>query len=154
MVHPFAPVHVTVGQDIQVEWVSTDSPRVQGLGIRVVRLDQRGPAGGLEVAGQRAPAIMLWQDSAPPRVTLGCVQIDDDAVVRVTNRWRHADGREDEWSNNYGMLIEEEGPDAVLLRCSDGVGDEPTFTDLVVRITRLPGPAGRFLVERTPRADP
>lgn len=157
IVHPFAALSVARDQEFDIEWVSTGSPRVQGLGVRVVRLDRRGDAGQLEIAGRNAPAMMLWHDSAPPRVTVRCLEIEDHAVVRISNRWRHDDGREDEWLNNYGIRVEEEGADSVVLHCSDGVGDEPTFTDLVVRVTRPPGSPGDFLVPRSsdphPQAD-
>ena len=47
---------------------------------------------------------------------------------------RVEDGREDEWFGNYGILIEEIGKDAFVLRCSDGIGLEPSFDDLVVQV--------------------
>jgi hypothetical protein len=78
--------------------------------------------------------MILWMDTAPPVVVAECVKLKKGAELRISNRWRHADGREDEWLNNYGMLIEKQGKDSFLLRCSDGVGFEPTFDDLVVRI--------------------
>jgi hypothetical protein len=66
-----------------------------------------------------------------PEVKIECVRVDEGGEVRISNRWRLGGGREDEWSGNYGILIEEFGESSFVLRCSDGIGDQPSFHDLV-----------------------
>jgi len=75
-------------------------------------------------------------DTAHPSFTVEVVSIADGAEVQFSNMWRQADGREDEWLNNYGMLIAAPVEDDFVLRCSDGYGLalNQAFDDLVVRI--------------------
>ena len=124
---------------VKVIWVSANSPRTQGLGLRLRRRGiqgARGRAGLLRVDDIEAPAIMLWMDTATPTVEVLCGPVDDDGELQISNRWRLDDGREDEWLNNYGMVIDSDTDDTFVLRCSDGFG-APSFDDLVVRIDHL-----------------
>jgi hypothetical protein len=139
-VHPMFRTSIAAGDRLRVTWLDAASPRVQGIALRIrSEIPGRGgDAGLLEVAGMSAPSIHLWMDSAPPVVDLRCVEAKEGAQLRVSNRWRLDDGREDEWLNNFGMLIEEDGAGGALLRCSDGYGLEPpSFDDLIVRIERV-----------------
>ena len=88
----------------------------------------------MRVADAESPAIMLWMDTAPPTVSIECAKVIDGAELQVSNRWRVEHGREDEWFGNYGILIEEIRKDAFVLRCSDGIGLQPSFDDLVVQV--------------------
>ncbi len=88
----------------------------------------------MRVAAAHSPAIILWIDTAPPTVSIECAKVIDGAELQVSNRWRLEDGREDEWFGNYGILTEEIGQDAFVLRCSDGIGLQPSFDDLVVQV--------------------
>lgn len=136
-VHPMLRLDPRTGDQVLIDWVSAASPREQGLGLRLRNPDVPGPGGYggvLRVAEAESPAIMIWQGTAPPRVTVDCVEVQDRAELRISNRWRLDDGREDEWLNNYGMLIDERGPNEFILRCSDGFGPTPSFDDLVVRV--------------------
>jgi hypothetical protein len=99
----------------------------------------KGAGGKLRVDSTEAPAIILWMDTAPARVEVEVVEAVPKLELQVSNRWRTSDGREDEWLNNYGMVIEADAGDgdSYLLRCSDGLGDlNRAFDDLVVRISR------------------
>jgi hypothetical protein len=136
-VHPMYRTEISEGDVVRVEWLSAASPRVQGLTLRLRLPDVRGSRGYgglLGVEQDEAPAIGLWMDSAPPVVEARCVKLTPGAQLRVSNTWRMDDGREDEWFLNFGMKIEELEDGAVILNCSDGIGNELTFDDQVVRI--------------------
>ena len=80
----------------------------------------------------------LWMDTAPPVVEVRCIRAETGAELRVSNRWRLDHRREDEWLNDFGMLIEKDAMGRTALRCSDGYGvDVPSFDDLVVRIEQV-----------------
>lgn len=84
-------------------------------------------------------------DTAPPVVDARCIEAKPGAELRVSNRRRLDDGREDEWLNNFGMLVENDGAGGTVLRCAEGYGlGPPSFDDLVVRIQRFPN---RFRME-------
>jgi hypothetical protein len=139
LVHPMYRTALAEGDVVRIEWLGAASPRVQGLSLRLRHPEvrgRRGYGGLLRVEQDEAPAIGLWMDSAPPVVEARCVRIDPGAELEVSNRWRMPDGREDEWFLNYGMKIEPLGEGAVVLHCSDGIGERLTFDDLVVRVTR------------------
>jgi hypothetical protein len=137
LVHPMLRLTPGPGDRLDIGWVSANSPRIQGLGIRL-RVPgvsgKKGYGGALKVGDVESPAIMLWMDTAPPNVAIECVKVDEGGQLQISNRWRLEDGREDEWLNNYGMIVEQVEPDTFVLHCSDGYGDAPTFDDLVVRV--------------------
>jgi len=136
-VYPMYTTSIEEGDCVRVRWVSAASPNVQGLGLRLRILERKGRKGEgglLRVEGVEAPTIVLWMDTAPPVVKAECVKLADHAVLRVSNRWRLPDGREDEWLNNFGMKVEPVGERSVLLHCSDGYGVAPSFDDLVVQV--------------------
>ena len=137
LVHPMYRSDISEGDVVRIEWISAASPRMQGLTLRLRLPDVRGSRGYgglLAVEQDEAPAIGLWMDSAPPVVEARCVQLTPGAELRISTTWRMPDGREDEWFLNYGMKIEELEDGAVVLHCSDGIGDELTFDDQVARI--------------------
>jgi hypothetical protein len=137
-VHPMLRLDVRASDIVRIEWLSSESPRIQGLSLRLRKRDVLGAGGrggALRADGREAPTIVLWQDTAPPTVEVTCVQVASGAELQVSNRWRQPDGREDEWLNNFGMLIETDGGGQYVVRCSDGVG-EPSFDDLVVAVER------------------
>jgi hypothetical protein len=137
LVHPMYERAIEEGDRVRMTWVSAASPRVQGivLSLRIPgRKGRKGEGGLLRIAGVEAPEMALWMDRAPPVVDAECIKSKRGAELWVTNQWRHADGVEEEMLNNFGMRIEELGPRSVLLHCSDGYGDAPSFDDLVVQI--------------------
>jgi hypothetical protein len=136
-VHPMVRLAIDVGDVVRVTWLGAGSPRVQGLSLRLRLPDvprKRGEGGLLRVNDAESPTIVLWMDSAPQVVEAECVKLKEGAQLQISNRWRDESGREDEWLNNYGILIDDVGEESFVLHCSDGVGLEPTFDDLVVRI--------------------
>ena len=142
LVYPMVTLAVGVGDNIRVSWMSAASPRTQGVVLRLRRPTVRGAKGrgGVLRAGiGEAPTIKLWMDTSPEPPVIEIVKLADDAVLRIYNQWMSSSGRVDEMFNNYGIVIEELGPSSLLLRCSDGVGDVPTFDDLVVRIDVIRG---------------
>ena len=139
VVHPMYRTQVREGDTVRVTWLDAQSPRPQGLTLRLRvpgRTGRRGEGGLLRVESVDAPTIVLWTESAPPVVEAECVTLQPGAELQVSNRWRLPDGREDEWLNNYGMKIEAAEGDAVVLHCSDGYG-APAFDDLTVRVDVL-----------------
>jgi hypothetical protein len=99
-------------------------------------------------AGGTTPTAVIAgvSDSAPPVVEARCVQIEPGVQLGISNAWRMPDGREDEWFLNHGMKIEELGNRAVVLHCSDGIGNELTFD---YRVRERPGAECRkWIVER------
>jgi hypothetical protein len=140
-IHPMFRSPIAPGDRFRVTWLAAASPRVQGLALRVRLPDvpgRRGEAGLLEAEGASSASIHLWMDTAPPIVGARCIEAKPDAELRVSNRWRLDDGREDEWLNNFGMLVEDDGAGGAVLRCADGYGvGPPSFDDLVVHVERL-----------------
>jgi hypothetical protein len=137
VVHPIYRASVEQGDRIRITWLSAHAPRVQGLSLRL-RLPgvtgRRGEGGLLRVGRVEAPTIVLWMDTAPPVVEAECAQLKHGAELQISNRWRLADGREDEWLNNFGIDVEPLNVSGAILHCSDGYGDDLTFDDLVVRV--------------------
>ena len=131
-VHAFYAFELEPGDRLSIEFLKAPSPRVQGISLRagsaVLRIDE-----------SESSVFALWEDTAPRIVEARYVAAPEGrASVEISNRWRHDDGVEDEWSNNAGMLVRPEPNGGVLLVCSDGYGD-PSFGDLVVRVTRIAG---------------
>jgi hypothetical protein len=137
LVHPMYRVQIEQGDRVRIEWLRAGSPRVQGLSLRL-RMPgcsgRRGEGGLLRVEDVEAPTIVLWMDTAPLVVEAECIDLKPGAELQVSNRWRLADGREDEWLNNFGIKIEPFNGSGAILHCSDGYGDDMSFEDLVVRV--------------------
>jgi hypothetical protein len=137
LVHPMYRVAIAEGDRIRITWMRAESARVQGLSLRL-RLPgitgRRGEGGLLRVEDVEAPTIVLWMSTAPAVVDVQCVALKPGAELQISNRWRLADGREDEWLNNFGMRVEPRGRSSAVLHCSDGFGNDLTFNDLVVRV--------------------
>lgn len=138
VIHPMLRLPVTANDRIAVHWISTASARPQGLAFRIRKpliKGKKGYGGTLNHAGTVAPALALWMDTSPRNASIDVVKAEPGAELQISNRWRMPDGREDEWFQNYGMLITEESPNEFMLQCSDGIHEEPNFDDLVVRIS-------------------
>jgi hypothetical protein len=110
----------------------TDSSRPQGI-----RLKARG--GKVRLNEQLVDDVVLWSDTAPPAVTasLRPASSRTPMTLRVWNAWRDPAGTMQAWTGDAGMLVEEEQPGVVVLRCSDGF-DAPTFDDLIIRLAVIP----------------
>lgn len=137
-VYPMFRTDVEVEDRVRITWLSANPERVQGLTIRL-RLPgvpgRRGQGGLLRAGVAESPSIVLWMDTAPPVVDIDCIKVKAGAELQISNRWRLADGREDEWLNNFGMLIDAIDSRSFTLRCNDGYGNDLTFDDLVTKIT-------------------
>jgi len=141
LVYPSYSLPVQQGDLVRIDWLSSASPRLQGLVLRfrlAGRAGKKGEGGPLRYRDTEAPGIALWIDVAGPTCDLECVRARDGAVLRVNNVWLLPDGRVGERVNNFGIKAEQIAPDAAVLSCSDGHRPAPSFEDLVVRITRLP----------------
>jgi hypothetical protein len=141
LVYPSYSLPVEQGDVVRIDWLSSASPRLQGLVLRLRlpgRAGKKGEGGLLRYRETNAPGIALWFDTAGPTCDLECVQAREGAMLRVNNAWQLPDGRVGERINNFGIKAEQIAPNAVALSCSDGHRARPSFKDLVVRITRLP----------------
>jgi len=113
---------------IKLEFEDPSPARAQGLRIKV----RNGKA---VIAESVEDDLVLWSDSAP-RVVEVLARPDTNGkpmTIRVWNVWRDAFDVMQAWTGDAGMVVEDEG-DVLTLRCSDGF-EEPTFDDLVVRMT-------------------
>ncbi|WP_146742338.1 hypothetical protein [Oleiagrimonas sp. MCCC 1A03011] len=63
----------------------------------------------------------------------------NDGVIKLWNVYHRSwpDGRmtEEKWTGNAGFLVEEDGKDCWLFRCSDGLSSPPDFTQLIFRFS-------------------
>lgn len=124
-VHAIFELPVSAPTDLAVRFVSANSAVRQALRMGVVD-------GHVIVNGQQSREIVLWADTAPPRVRLQVVPTAERAVVSLWNAWEDESGAMQAWIGDCGMVIEA-ARRGVTLRCSDGLG-APDFSDLVVRI--------------------
>jgi hypothetical protein len=122
---------VTAGATIDVEFLRTAVDRVQGLNLSLTD-------GTLEVNQERIRDVVLYTDTAPRHVRLIC-HTEGPVTAQVWNSWRAESGedRDDAWIGEAGIVVDDQGPQGVLLRCSDGIGPLD-FGDLVVRLRFVP----------------
>lgn len=124
-----------VTQETLIKLVFEDpSPaRAQGLRIKV----RNGKA---IVADAAEDEVVLWSDTAPRAVEVLARpgRTGKPMTVRVWNVWKDPLDVMQAWTGDAGMIVEADG-DAFVLRCSDGF-EEPTFNDLIVRMTVTPAP--------------
>jgi hypothetical protein len=111
------------GEVLTVIVESTSTPYRQGVWLRS---DQ-----GITVAGQRAPSVELWADTAPNHVVLQCHT--SNGGLSVYNIWEHRAVRGSQ-SESSGMMVTE-SPNGRRYRCND-FGWEDRFDKLVFRIER------------------
>jgi hypothetical protein len=97
-----------------------------------VRLKLRG--GHLDINEQQLDDVVLWTETSPsPTHATIRATSRKPAALRVWNAWRDNSGTMQAWIGNAGILVEEQSNE-VTLKCSDGF-DEPTFDDLIVKLT-------------------
>lgn len=138
LVHARYESYFSPGDMLKIEWLEAGSDLVQGLGLRMRFpgvVGTQGIGGELRIENANSSAMMLWMDTSPEVVTVHSVASEQGAKLQISNRWRQKSGREDEWLNNYGMLVDQQDESTVVLSCSDGYGTEPTFDDLKVKLT-------------------
>lgn len=117
--------------DVTVEFLNATESRAQGVTLKVA-------SGVLEINGVEAPEMVLWQDTAPDKVTVRVKsERGEKAVLKLWNVWRGSMGGVDvtqAWLGNSGMRIDRTLDGKELhLRCSDGEGPVD-FTDLEIRV--------------------
>jgi len=123
-VHASYHREVHSGDVLFVRFIKSAGEARQGLSISLKK-------GALRVNEQSLRDVVLWKDTAPELVEIVCQTPKQGAVLSVWNAWDRS-GILQAWLRNAGMLVEEQD-DAVILRCSDGVGP-PDFGDLVVEL--------------------
>jgi hypothetical protein len=129
MVYDLPPTEAPAPLQIELE---TSSDRPQGL-----RLKARG--GEIVANDQALDDVVLWTDTAPPQSTAELrPKGSKPMTVRAWNVWRDEAGTMQAWIGDAGIVVEDDGSGTVTLRCSDGY-DEPSFDDLVVKLTLAPG---------------
>jgi hypothetical protein len=91
--------------------------------------------GTFRVAGDEVVrSLVLWQDSAPPKVDIGVYT--KDSAIEVRNVWDTGDGVVHSWHNGGALIVEPDGQGRRYL-CNDGHPDDD-FTDLVFRLLPIP----------------
>ena len=115
-----------------VEFMSSISAPVQGLTLKVY-------GGVLEIGGVEAQEMLLWCDTAPPKVSVKVkTEPGKKAKLKIWNIWRGKVGGIDvtqAWLGNAGMRVETSADGKeFLLYCSDGEGPIE-FGDLKARLT-------------------
>ena len=123
-VHGIYRCEVHPDDTLQVRFVRWNAMIRQGLQLKINR-------GRLLVNGQSSKSGVLWMDTAPEVVEIVCQPPKAGATLSLWNTWER-DGIVHAWLGNAGMLVEQRD-DAVVLKCSDGVGN-PDFQDLVVEL--------------------
>jgi len=115
---------------LEVEFLSSIDAPVQGLTLKVY-------GGVLEIEGIEAKEMLLWCDTAPPKVA---VKIESEpgevAILKIWNVWRGKVGGSEvtqAWLGNAGMRIDQHG-NQISLNCSDGEGPVD-FGNLKARVT-------------------
>ena len=105
---------------------------------QAVRLKARG--GRVVINDQPDDDVVLWSDTAPSVLvaSLRPQSSRKPMTLRIWNAWRDPAGVMQAWIGDAGMLVEEQSPGDLVLRCSDGF-DAPTFDDLVVRLKLIAG---------------
>jgi hypothetical protein len=115
---------------LEIEFLSSISNPVQGLNLTT-------DGGVMEIAGVEADDMLLWCDTAPPKVPVKIKPgVDGKVILKIWNVWRGKVGGHDvtqAWLGNAGMRIEQSG-NQISLRCSDGEGPV-SFDDLTARMT-------------------
>ena len=126
----YAIYEMSAPDGLEIEFLSSIDVPVQGLALKAY-------GGVLEIEGVAAREMLLWCDTAPPKVPIK-VQPEPGkkAILKIWNVWRGRVGGADvtqAWLGNAGMRIEQRG-NQISLRCSDGEGPVD-FGNLKTRIT-------------------
>jgi hypothetical protein len=121
------------GDELIVRRRSARAEPVSGL-----RLKLRN--GQFAVGERRFAEVVLWADTSPAEVALGCDAGGGEAELAMWNCWRSSGGVVQAWLGDAGMVVEEPTDDdaPTTLRCSAGIGAfDPSglVVDLVIRRT-------------------
>lgn len=117
---------------LEVEFLSSVGVPVQGLTLKAY-------GGIVEIEGVEAREMLLWCDTAPPKVSVRIKsEPGEETILKIWNVWRGKVGGSDvtqAWLGNAGMRINQQG-NQIFLCCSDGEGPVD-FGNLNARITLL-----------------
>ena len=126
----YAIYEMTAPDLLEVEFLSSIASPVQGLTLKAY-------GGVLEIEDVEAQEMLLWADTAPPKVPVKIKPgADGKVILKIWNVWRGKVGGHDvtqAWLGNAGMRIERSGS-RISLRCSDGEGPVD-FGNLETRVT-------------------
>lgn len=109
------------GQFIKVVFISTNSPRKQGIFLMTDK--------GIEVNGVVSPSIDLWEDTAPKEVICKCYT--NNGLLNIYNIWEKQ-GMRSSQAHTSGMLLEY-NENKIIYHCND-FGFETDFDRLVFSI--------------------
>jgi hypothetical protein len=90
--------------------------------------------GALVVNGQQLTNAVFWHDTAPAEVTVEVVG-KRPAELQVWNCWRDERGTTQAWIGNAGLIVEEIGGGADVVRIRANSAPDLTFEDLVVELS-------------------
>ena len=110
-----------------MEFISSNSKYLQGVGLALYEGD-----GYIEINGQRAKQMDIWENTSSKKINIFCSSTD--GLVSVYNMYNIGDGRSGRRAqiDSCGMLVEQKD-NKIIYRCND-VGFEPKFDSLVFSI--------------------
>jgi hypothetical protein len=116
-------------QELILEFISSNSKYPQGVGLALYEGD-----GYIEINGQRAKAMRIWEDAVSNKIKIFC--FSTEGLVSVYNLYdlgsNHKPSEIRSQLDSCGMLVEQKD-NKIIYRCND-VGFEPKFDSLVFSI--------------------
>lgn len=114
-------------QELILEFISSNSKYPQGVGLALYEGD-----GYIEINGQKAKQMGIWEDTSPKKIKIFC--FSTAGLVSVYNKYNVGTGRSGvrHQMDSCGMLVEQKD-NKIIYRCND-VGFEPKFDSLVFSI--------------------
>ncbi|MEU6559739.1 tetratricopeptide repeat protein [Nocardia nova] len=130
-VHPMYSQRLAAERTVvRLSLLAAAPPRgVRGLGIGLSVLD-----GYVLLRGRKLSGVDVWSDAVAEGAELQLGRTGPAGAYTLTPVWMTAEGVVESWTGNYGLVIERGADDAMVLRCSSGVG-RPDFGELVVTVT-------------------
>ena len=119
------------GQEFQIEVLHYKNDLVeQGFEVSV---DQR--KGLIYTNGQKLRAPVFWMETAPITISFICYTSKANGILNIWNVWRTINRKDsiEAWIGHAGLYIEEDGKNAVVIHCSNGI-HQVDFSDLVLRM--------------------
>lgn len=117
-------------QELILEFISSNSEYPQGVGFALYEGD-----GYIEVDGQRAKGMGIWEDTVSNKTKIFCSStVGLLNVYNMYYKYNAGTGRSEVryQMDSCGMLVEQKG-NKIIYRCND-VGFEPKFDSLVFSI--------------------
>lgn len=133
-----APVRGT----LRLEFISASIDGLEGAGqLQGADLDVSADSGSIELPdGSNVSLLRTWfEKDLPP--TVSYPYESPSGIVRTYNVCQIALGgivREEKWTDNAGMIVEEQDSLSRVYHCSHCLSEPPDFTNLVYRVTIIP----------------